>query len=204
MAFVIGWNLILEYVIGTASVARSYSNYVDVLFDNAIQNFLQKYFHIPQTTWFSEYPDIFAFSLTMLLAVMLMIGVKESTKFNTYFTGVNFMIIIYCVVVGFFKVDFANWSIDPDTVPPDYVGGKGGFFPFGISGMLSGAATCFYSFVGFDAIATTGEEVINPQRAVPLSIILSLTVVTLAYCSVSAVQTLLWPYVRMFLKLNSL
>ena len=67
MAFVIGWNLILEYVIGTASVARSYSNYLDFLFQNKIEHFFSHYLKLPASKWFSSYPDVFAFSLTMLL-----------------------------------------------------------------------------------------------------------------------------------------
>lgn len=106
MAFTIGWNLILEYVIGTASVARSYANYVDFLFDNAIENFFSKYFSLPVTTWFSSYPDLFAFTLTMLLTGMLAIGVQESTRFTTIFTGVNILVIVFCVAVGLFKVGY--------------------------------------------------------------------------------------------------
>ena len=125
---------------------------------------------------------------------MLVIGVKESTRFTTIFTGVNILVILYCVIVGTFKIDFHNWNISPKEIPANQGGGKGGFMPFGVKGMISGAATCFYSFVGFDAIATTGEEVLNPQRDIPIGIVLSLVIVSLAYCSVSAVQTLIWPY----------
>nr|XP_027201919.1 high affinity cationic amino acid transporter 1-like isoform X2 [Dermatophagoides pteronyssinus] len=196
MAFIIGWNLILEYIIGAASVARGYSNYLDGILDNKIKNFFKDTLHLklPHTNWFSDYPDLFAFSLTLLLSGVLSFGVKESTQFNLIFTAVNFFVVFYCVIVGLFKIDFHNWNISKNEIPTDIDGGKGGFFPFGIKGTISGAATCFYSFVGFDAIATTGEEVLDPQRSLPISIILSLTAVTIAYCAVSAIQTLMWPY----------
>lgn len=134
------------------------------------------------------------FRFVLFSLVVLSFGVKESTQFNLIFTAINFFVVFYCVIVGSFKINFHNWNISKDEIPADVDGGKGGFFPFGIKGMISGAATCFYSFVGFDAIATTGEEVLDPQRSLPISIILSLTAVTIAYCAVSSVQTLMWPY----------
>lgn len=178
----------------TASVARSYSNYLDFLVEERIQNFLKQYLQLSSSKWFSSYPDLFAFTLTMLLTIMLVIGVKESTRFNTIFTGVNILVIIFCVVVGLFNVDIQNWKLTIDQLPENENVGDGGFFPFGFKGMISGAATCFYSYVGFDTIATTGEEVVNPQRDIPISIILALTIVSLAYCMVSIVQTMMWPY----------
>ncbi|XP_064460418.1 high affinity cationic amino acid transporter 1-like isoform X2 [Ornithodoros turicata] len=191
MAFVIGWNLILEYVIGTASVARGYSGYLDSLLNDTIQVHLKQWMPIG-VSWMSSYPDLFAFGITLLLTVMLAIGVKESTRFNNIFTGLNLLIVVYVVVCGSFKADVGNWQLKPDTVPAHY--GKGGFFPYGLGGMLNGAASCFYAFVGFDCIATTGEEVRNPRRAIPISIVVSLFIVFLAYFGVSVVETLLWPY----------
>ncbi|XP_048250128.1 cationic amino acid transporter 3-like isoform X1 [Haliotis rufescens] len=191
IAFVIGWNLILEYVIGTASVARAWSSYFDSLVDNKIQDFFKE--NMPMhVSGLSEYPDFFAFSITLVLTVLLAVGVKESTMFNNIFTVVNLLVVTYVVVCGLFKVDGDNWSKSESEVPSD--AGTGGFMPFGFSGMMSGAATCFYAFVGFDCVATTGEEAKNPQRAIPMSIVVSLLAITLAYCSLSTVLTLLCPY----------
>jgi amino acid transporter len=206
MAFVIGWNLILEYVIGTSSVARAFSTYFDSLIDNSIQNFFKE--HMPMhISGLSPYPDFFAFLITLIITGILALGVKESSRMNNIFTGVNLCIVTFIIVAGSFKANFHNWSLTPSELPTNWTNGTtplpcnttvtcghGGFFAFGVSGMLAGAAKCFYAFVGFDCIATTGEEVQNPQRAIPISIILALLVCTIGYCGVSAVLSLMVPY----------
>lgn len=77
------------------------------------------------------------------------------------------------VIVGCFKVNFHYWHLPQSEVPPS--AGTGGFFPFGFSGMMAGAATCFYGFIGFDAIASTGEEAKNPQKSMPIAITVMLS-----------------------------
>ncbi|XP_013783291.1 cationic amino acid transporter 3-like isoform X2 [Limulus polyphemus] len=196
MAFVIGWNLILEYVIGTASVARGYSGYIDSLINNSVQNKLKELLPL-HLHGISEYPDFLSLGVTLLLTLMLVIGVKESSRFNNIFVVLNLCIVLFAVIAGSFKADIHNWQLSKSEIPStnkSYNYGDGGFFPYGFSGMMRGAATCFYAFVGFDIIATTGEEVYNPQKAIPFSIILSLLVTFLSYFGVSSVQTLMWPY----------
>lgn len=88
----------------------------------------------------------------------------------------------------------ANWSIPKESIPHKVQGGEGGFMPYGVSGIVSGAAKCFFGFCGFDGLAATGEEAINPKRNIPLAIILSFVIVFLTYFGIATVLTLMWPY----------
>ncbi|XP_011168680.1 cationic amino acid transporter 3 isoform X2 [Solenopsis invicta] len=195
IAFVIGWNLILEYVIGTASVARGLSNYIDALIGNVMGNALRSLMPI-DISFLSEYPDFFAFAMVMLLMVLLCVGVRESTILNNVFTVINLLTITIVIVAGSMRADPSNWSIASEDIPNSVknVAGVGGFMPFGVSGVMAGAAKCFYGFVGFDTVATTGEEAKNPQRHIPLAIILSLVIIFIAYFGVSTVLTMMLPY----------
>ncbi len=116
MAFIIGWNLILEYVIGTSSVARAFSSYFDSLIDNKIQNFFLEHMpmHVPGL---SKYPDFFAFAITLLITAVLAIGVKESSRMNNLFTGVNLFVVSFIIVAGFIKADLKNWELKPSDLP---------------------------------------------------------------------------------------
>ncbi|KAL6436224.1 hypothetical protein ACFW04_004657 [Cataglyphis niger] len=194
IAFVIGWNLILEYVIGTASVARGLSNYIDALIGNVMGKTLRSLMPI-DISFLSEYPDFFAFAMVMLLVVLLCIGVRESSILNNIFTIINLTTITIVIVAGSIKADSSNWSIASEDIPNSVKnGGTGGFMPFGINGVMIGAAKCFYGFVGFDAVATTGEEAKNPQRHIPLAIVLSLIIIFVAYFGISIVLTMMLPY----------
>nr|XP_023020567.1 high affinity cationic amino acid transporter 1 [Leptinotarsa decemlineata] len=193
VAFVIGWNLILEYVIGSASVARGMTEYVDMLLNNTLENTFTDIAPI-NIPYLSKYFDFFSFGISVLLSIALAFGLKESSLVNNIFTTVNIFVVLFVIIAGSIKADTANWSIQPNSTTNSTIIGKGGFFPFGVEGMIKGAATCFYGFVGFDCIATTGEEVKNPKKAIPISIILSLFIVFLSYFGTSAIVTLMVPY----------
>ncbi|CAF93130.1 unnamed protein product, partial [Tetraodon nigroviridis] len=182
-AFLIGWNVILENMIGGAAVARAWSGYLDSIFNHAIQNFTETHVMQWNVPFLAHYPDILAAGILIVAMVFISFGVQVSSYLNHIFSTISMVVIAFILIFGFILAEPANWSQK-----------EGGFAPFGLSGILAGSATCFYAFVGFDVIASSSEEAKNPQKAVPIATAISLALAAAAYILVSTVLTLMVPW----------
>ncbi|XP_072547339.1 probable cationic amino acid transporter [Salminus brasiliensis] len=183
VAFFIGWNLILEYLIGTAAGASALSSMFDSLANHSISGFMIS--HVGTLNGLGKgeqsYPDLLALVIAILVTVIVALGVKNSVGFNNILNVINLIVWVFMMIAGLFFVSGANWD-------------EGRFLPFGWSGVMQGAATCFYAFIGFDIIATTGEEAKSPNTSIPYAITASLVTCLTAYVSVSVILTLMVPY----------
>ncbi|XP_068998254.1 probable cationic amino acid transporter [Embiotoca jacksoni] len=183
VAFFIGWNLILEYLIGTAAGASALSSMFDSLANHSISNYMITHLGTLRGLGKGEdtYPDLLALFIALLVTVVIALGVRNSVGFNNILNVVNLVVWIFMIIAGLFFLSASNWE-----------GGE--FLPYGWSGVMKGAATCFYAFIGFDIIATTGEEAKNPNTSIPYAITASLVTCLTAYVSVSVILTLMVPY----------
>ncbi|XP_077398142.1 high affinity cationic amino acid transporter 1-like isoform X4 [Festucalex cinctus] len=212
LAFITGWNLLMSYAIGTSSVAKTWSATFDTLIGGRVERWSKTNIPMNSPGVLSEYPDLFSVCLITILTGVLGFGVKESALVGKVFTSVNILVLLSVMVGGMIKGDLKNWNVNPDDIlnaanasspnATDHSSlkeslGSGGFMPFGWTGVFSGAATCFYAFIGFECIATTGEEAKNPQKAIPIGIIISLLVCLVMYVGVSTALTVLMPYYRL-------
>ena len=179
VAFLIGWNLILEYLIGAAAVASAWSLYIDSLANNEISYGIRNWIAAWDTPGLSAYPNFLAFILCLTIMVVLIIGVRMSSLFNTAMTIINVAILTFVILLGLLLTQPSNWSV---------------FLPFGFTGVLRGSASAFFAFVGFDVIAASAEETKNPAKTIPLSIFATLVICVTFYVGVGAVLTLLVPY----------
>src|SRR5499427_4421891 len=206
-AWIIGWDLLLEYGVGAASVAHGWSHYfvdfLSLLGAKLPPTYIDAPFdYNPATGRFivtGAIIDLPALLITVLLTAVLVIGIRESATFNAIMVAVKLTVVFLIIAVGVFYVDPRNWH---PFAPYGYTGlsffghtllgetGKGGE-PLG---MLAGAATIFFAYIGFDSVSTHAEEARNPRRDVPIGIITSLILCTLLYIAVAAVLTGMVPY----------
>lgn len=183
MAWIIGWDLILEYGVATPTVAIGWSGYVNNALTAMGFRLPEYLLHAPGEIT-AALPDggiinLPAASIMLFLAILLSIGVRESARFNAIVVVIKLISIAVFIGVAVFHVDLENWHP---------------FMPFGWTGVMSGAALIFFAYIGFDAVSTTAEEAIHPQRDLPIGIIASLTICTFIYIIVAGLLTAIAPY----------
>jgi len=203
-AWIIGWDLVLEYAVGAAAVAHGWSHYFqDFIGIKWIGLKLPKVFanppfdFDPATGHFAltgSWLDLPALVITAIITYILVVGIKESARFNATMVVIKLAVVFFVIVVGAFYVDPKNWK-------PFAPYGYGGLSFFGKNiwgmvnakgesiGVLAGAATIFFAYIGFDSVSAHSEEAKNPQRDVPIGIIVSLILCTGLYIAVAAVLT---------------
>ncbi|KAF3996888.1 amino acid permease [Glaciimonas immobilis] len=180
IAWMIGWDLLLEYGLASATVSVGWSGY----FQSLLSGFG---LHLPALlsaapgavpgveTWF----NLPAFMIMIVVTALLSIGVRESARANNIMVFIKISVVVLFIVVGTNHVKPANW--EP-------------FLPFGYQGVFNAAAIVFFAFIGFDALTAAAEEVKRPSRDLPIGIIASLTICTILYVIVSAIMTGIVPY----------
>ncbi len=176
-AWIIGWDLILEYSLATSVVAIGWSGYMNTFLSGA-------WLILPAA--FSNPPgenggviNIPAILIIALITLLLVTGVKGSARFNSAIVAVKISIVLFFIFIGTRYVNPANWTP---------------FMPFGWTGVVTGAAVVFFAYIGFDAVSTAAEEVRNPGHDLPIGIIGSLIICTILYILVALILTGIVPY----------
>ncbi len=200
-AWFIGWNLILEYMMGATTVAVAWSGYFSKLLD-------MFGLHIPD--WLNNDPFTYggfafnlpAFLITWVVTGILIKGIKEAASTNNVIVIVKVVVVLFVIIVGAFYVNPENWvPFIPAEVPVlDAAGNATGEVNFGFGGVLTAATIVFFAYIGFDAVSTQAGEAINPKKDVPFAIISSLVICTILYILVSLVLTGMVPYSTLDLK----
>jgi APA family basic amino acid/polyamine antiporter len=206
IAWIIGWDLIIEYAVGNIAVAISWANYFKTFLKGFGINFPDWLSMDYRTAAkivdasgvkvvFRDAPHIFglpiifnllAVGIVTIITIVLVWGIRESARFNAIMVGIKIIVLTFFIIIGFFWVKPANWTP---------------FAPNGWAGISAGAAIVFFAYIGFDAVSTVAEETKNPKRDLPIGIIGSLIVCTVFYIVVSAVFTGLISYPDLKLKL---
>jgi APA family basic amino acid/polyamine antiporter len=200
-AWFIGWNLILEYMMGATTVAVAWSGY----FNKLLHLFG---LHIPD--YLTNDPishggpafNLLAFIITWVITAILVKGIKEAASTNNVIVVLKVAVVLFVIIAGAFFVDTANRTpFIPNEVPAlDKAGNPTGAMNFGFGGVLTAATIVFFAYIGFDAVSTQAGEAINPKKDVPFAIISSLIICTILYIAVSLVLTGMVPYTELDLK----
>jgi APA family basic amino acid/polyamine antiporter len=180
-AWILGWDLILEYGLACSVVASGWSAYFQELvrgFGLRLPAAVSSAYNPSQ----GHFIDLMAVVIVLILSALLLTGVKESARINDIMVIIKIAVVLLFIIVGAFYVRPANWKP---------------FMPYGFNGVISGAATAFLSYIGFDAVSSASEEVRNPQKDMPIGILASLGICMVLYVAVSAVLTGMVPYPKL-------
>jgi APA family basic amino acid/polyamine antiporter len=196
LAWIIGWDLVLEYAVGASTVAVSWSGYVASLFKDfgillpphLMASPFQQITFADGTTGYGliNLPAIF---VVAIISLLLMIGIQESARVNAVIVVLKVSVVILFIVFGWAYINPANYE---PFIPPAQGSGH-----FGWSGIVRAAGVVFFAFIGFDAVSTAAQETKNPQRHMPIGIIGSLAVCTILYVLFAHVLTGIVPYTEM-------
>ena len=198
IAWIVGWDLLLELILAAGVVAQGWSAYFNILFGEWGLKLPEKL--QGGTGWFDHF-DLAAFGLVAALTCLIAVGIKESLRINFALVAVKVFIVLFIIVMGIQYIDSKNYT--PFIPPAQQLEGESqtmhrplweiltGMEPqaFGVMGVISGAALVFFAYIGFDVVATTAEETRNPKRDLPIGIIGSLVICTILYVSVCLVIT---------------
>jgi APA family basic amino acid/polyamine antiporter len=197
IAWIIGWDLILEYALGAATVAVGWSGHLTSFLHDFLGISLPASIAAAPCTMINAAgcsPDAVlnlpAVLITIAVTILIIIGVKESANVNTAIVIVKVAVVMIVIVGGVAYVNTANWH---PFVPPN----QGTFGAYGWSGVLRGAGVIFFAYIGFDAVSVAAQEAKNPQKDMPIGILGSLIVCTILYILVSGVTVGLVPYQKM-------
>ena len=198
VAWIIGWDLILEYAFGAATVAVGWSGYVVSLLRDTLG--------INYPLWLSAPPgmeiklsdgtvahglfNLPAFLISIAVTLLLIRGIKESASFNSIIVIVKVVVVVLFIVAGIGYVNPDNIGIGCTVGAP----GCAQFMPFGFSGVVTGAAVIFFAYIGFDAVSTAAQEAKNPQKDMPMGILGSLAICTVLYILVAGIMVGLVDY----------
>jgi basic amino acid/polyamine antiporter, APA family len=194
IAWIIGWDLILEYALGAATVAVGWSGYlVSILNDFGIQFpaalSAAPGIQVPTAdgTVVTAVFNLPAVLITVFVTILLVIGIRESANVNSAIVVIKVAVIVMIIGLGGMFVNPANWQ---PLIPEN----SGSFGEYGWSGIMRGAAVIFFAYIGFDAVSTAAQEAKNPQKDMPMGILGSLAICTVLYVLVSGVMVGLVPY----------
>jgi len=204
VAWIIGWDLILEYAVGAITVAIGWSGYVvsflrDVGIDVPARLASAPLAYDPATHAWSATGAVLnlpAVAIIVAITALLVIGIRESARFNNVIVAIKLVVILLFIVLALPAVSTANW-VTPSNPQGAFIPPNAGTGVFGWSGVLRGAAVVFFAYIGFDAVSTAAQEAKAPDRDMPIGILGSLVICTLLYVAVSFVLTGVVPFDRL-------